>query len=326
MSVQYKAFLYADDPSRAKEIRRFAIDVDVSSSYEYLRRKVASVFPNLGEQNFALQWRDTEGDLIWLNSDEELLQALGEKNEAVFRLYIKESATSQTSNERPDFHQFQGQFQGCPAWGAGKRHGRHPRCPPWAPPFFQAPGFYAAGQFGHCGGASQQKPTQKDEKKSSSAGDNEEPNTSQSQTQNNGDEYLRNVGKFVSDFLHPFGIDVDVDVKTNETSGDKSTSQDTSAEAKATGSDKKSSDSSGSEDMEWTFVKKDNKSPKKDDSTAEEKPAEDDENGRLQNALDKLLAMGFNNEGGWLANLLQSCNYDISRALDKMQPARGSKD
>jgi len=52
--------------------------------------QVASVFPNLSE-NFALQWRDADGDLIWFNSDEELMQALTQLSEDIFRLYIKVS-------------------------------------------------------------------------------------------------------------------------------------------------------------------------------------------------------------------------------------------
>jgi len=52
--------------------------------------QVASVFPNLSE-NFALQWRDNDGDLISYNSDEELMQALTQLSEEVFCLYIKVS-------------------------------------------------------------------------------------------------------------------------------------------------------------------------------------------------------------------------------------------
>ena len=52
--------------------------------------QVASVFPNLSE-NFALQWRDNDRDLISYNSDEELMQALTQLSEEVFCLYIKVS-------------------------------------------------------------------------------------------------------------------------------------------------------------------------------------------------------------------------------------------
>ena len=40
MSVQVKAYLYEGRPCKIKEIRRFLIDHDVLSNYDYLRRKV----------------------------------------------------------------------------------------------------------------------------------------------------------------------------------------------------------------------------------------------------------------------------------------------
>ena len=43
MSLQYKAYLYEDRVNKPKEIRRFTVDEGVSSSYEYLRRKVGCV-------------------------------------------------------------------------------------------------------------------------------------------------------------------------------------------------------------------------------------------------------------------------------------------
>nr|XP_002128445.1 sequestosome-1 [Ciona intestinalis] len=346
MAMQYKAFLYTDHPNRAKEIRRFVVDHDVASSYEYLRRKVSTVFPNLGEDNFALQWQDNEGDIIWLNSDEELLQALGQSTEDIFKLYIKESSTSQSQEKKPDFCQYQQQFQGFPPWGNGgwNRRGRGGRCPQWGPPpFAQMPGFFAAGQFGPCfGPPPQQAPKPSKDDKQSTSDDKPTSSNNQSQSQNtpnqfNGEEYLQNVGKAVSDFLHPFEIDVDIDVKTpggKDGSSNKPTSgaEDPSASEEG-GSDgkKKETESSGSEEMEWTFVKKNKTCGKegKPDDKPDNKPASTetpDDNPRLAESLTQLLAMGFNNDGGWLANLLCACDYDISRALDKMQPARGSRE
>lgn len=53
MSVQIKAYLYEGGrPCRSKEIRRFSVDQDVLSSYEYLRKKVSCEL--LKFQSFAI--------------------------------------------------------------------------------------------------------------------------------------------------------------------------------------------------------------------------------------------------------------------------------
>ncbi|XP_078602752.1 sequestosome-1-like isoform X2 [Branchiostoma floridae x Branchiostoma japonicum] len=95
MSLTVKAYLErsggsADQP--AHEIRRFAMDPDVSSNYDYLSRKVAQVFPSLSDPgDFKLFWKDGEGDLVSFSSDEELLEALGFVNDGIFRIYVKVS-------------------------------------------------------------------------------------------------------------------------------------------------------------------------------------------------------------------------------------------
>lgn len=40
MTLQFKAYLVRGQKNDVKEIRRFAIDTDVSSNYDYLRTKV----------------------------------------------------------------------------------------------------------------------------------------------------------------------------------------------------------------------------------------------------------------------------------------------
>ena len=117
MSLTLKAFLYdktwRGDPV---EIRRFTIDQDVSSSYAYLVEKVVQVFPSLRPGNVTLAWTgtyggiiittariweikfslsffisDSDGDLITISSDEELVEALDRFEGDIFRLYLKRS-------------------------------------------------------------------------------------------------------------------------------------------------------------------------------------------------------------------------------------------
>lgn len=56
MSVTVKAYLLGKDEA-VKEVRRFAVDQDVSSSFEYLNRKTAGVFSNLKNSSFTMFYR-----------------------------------------------------------------------------------------------------------------------------------------------------------------------------------------------------------------------------------------------------------------------------
>ncbi|XP_022108499.1 sequestosome-1-like isoform X2 [Acanthaster planci] len=89
MSLTVKAYLKRGENVN-KEIRRFALDQGVATNYEYLSRTVAHVFPSLGRpDNFTLAYKDAEDDLVTFSSDEELVEALGQKKEDIFRIYIK---------------------------------------------------------------------------------------------------------------------------------------------------------------------------------------------------------------------------------------------
>ena len=57
MSLTVKAYLKWGENANP-EIRRFTVDHDVTSSYEYLSKKVAQVFPSLGRpERFTLAWK-----------------------------------------------------------------------------------------------------------------------------------------------------------------------------------------------------------------------------------------------------------------------------
>lgn len=57
MSLTIKAFLHGhswrDGP---KEIRRFSVDQDVSTSFTYLLEKIAQVFPSVQAGNIVVAW------------------------------------------------------------------------------------------------------------------------------------------------------------------------------------------------------------------------------------------------------------------------------
>lgn len=54
-TVSVKAYL--DASGQNPEIRRFELDSDVSTNFEYLRSKVASIFPSLNQQGFKVFWK-----------------------------------------------------------------------------------------------------------------------------------------------------------------------------------------------------------------------------------------------------------------------------
>lgn len=73
-----------------KEVRRFAVDQDVSSNFEYLSRKTAGVFSNLKNNGFNMYYRDEDGDLVAFSTDDELMMGLACMKDATFRIFIKE--------------------------------------------------------------------------------------------------------------------------------------------------------------------------------------------------------------------------------------------
>ena len=56
MSVTVKAYLLGRDEA-VKEVRRFAVDQDVSSNFEYLSRKTAGIFSNLKNNGFSMFYK-----------------------------------------------------------------------------------------------------------------------------------------------------------------------------------------------------------------------------------------------------------------------------
>lgn len=89
MSLTVKAYLLGKDET-VKEVRRFAVDQDVSCSFEYLSRKTEGIFNILKSNGFNMYYRDEDGDLVAFSSDDELMMGLACMKDTTFRLYIKE--------------------------------------------------------------------------------------------------------------------------------------------------------------------------------------------------------------------------------------------
>ena len=73
------------------ETRKFLVTSELT--FDQLKERLTGLFPSLGEgKDLQLQYRDTEGDLITLSSNEELQEVLADTPDgAVLKLHIKTS-------------------------------------------------------------------------------------------------------------------------------------------------------------------------------------------------------------------------------------------
>merc|ERR1712236_93137 len=85
-TVSYKVFL--KDKENAEEVRRFVVDKDVSTSFTYLQEKLCTVFPQLKQKIFSVNWTDEDGDNVTIGMDEELIIALTEMSGPVYKLMV----------------------------------------------------------------------------------------------------------------------------------------------------------------------------------------------------------------------------------------------
>ena len=175
-------------------------------------------------------------------------------------------------------------------------------------------------------------------------------------------EVLNNLGQYVAAALDPFGIDVGVSVVTKNADKQDNTASEneapvptnvTSAENnKAKGNvdaekERPMDTDESQEDSEWTVIKDGEQAkegqgqlypniqaevqiidPQPGTSGAATEPEAtaplDQEmlDPKIQVALEAMMNMGFNNEGGWLSSLLKAKDGDISKVLDILQPVR----
>ncbi|XP_035600456.1 sequestosome-1 isoform X2 [Oncorhynchus keta] len=228
MSMTVKAYLLGKE-HMPKEIRRFAVDQDVSTSFEYLNRKVVDVFSTLRNVPYQMFYKDEDGDMIAFSTDDELIMGLTCIKDDTFRLFIKEK--KEHRREFPAFA-FPGgvppfafpPHPGAPHMGpppphGPPPHGHGPHGPPMVHPNVtcdECEGPVAGTRFKCtvCSNYDLCSPCQ-------AKGLHKEHvllpiwhpfNNTFEQSQANMD-YLKNIGEGVAAMLSPLGIDVDIDVE-----------------------------------------------------------------------------------------------------------------
>ncbi|KAH3839941.1 sequestosome-1-like [Dreissena polymorpha] len=258
MSLSVKAFLKKDDKLDA-EIRRFQVPADVSSSYDYLAKKLCGIFPSLRQGNFSLYWKDPDGDLVCFSTDEELMEALGFVNDGLFKLYITDKAPGASTDGShepegdhvhphvtcdgcqaspitgprykcmvcPDFDL----CRSCEAKGLHLEHNMMKITAPGSMP----PGF----PFGPMSQGRFAPPpyfrrwmqkfmrrwhNRQGEQDCQMGAETSEKMDDGAEAQeeagdSSGDEFLRNVGESVAEMLDPLGIDVDIEVEKRKKGG-----------------------------------------------------------------------------------------------------------
>jgi len=98
-NVSFKVFLKNNDE---QEVRRFVIDKNVSTSFDYLVGKLRVIFPQIQRSEFTVGWTDDDGDHVTITTDEELIIALTEMAGPLYRLTVTVKKANQAQSEEKE--------------------------------------------------------------------------------------------------------------------------------------------------------------------------------------------------------------------------------
>lgn len=350
--VSVKAYL-VDDLSNAIEIHRFGIDLtNNAGSYNLLKETISNLFSQLKPNKFNIYYKDDEDDLISVSTDEELILALNAlPKESLFRIYVGQCGSSKCGGRNDNSHHIGVTCDGCDAGVQGfrykcltcpdydlcdkcenkKLHNQHVMIriptPDHAMPF----GTYIPGSNfgGRCPLRKKDFKKYKDfaEQQAKFAAEFCKNFSNQTRQSNvpegaadgatKADEttipvVLKNVGEAVANVLGQLGVNTEVFAENMWGQRERCGGKNDNAEKMQT--DENASQSEKEPSANGTK----NKEP-----FSGMGPAFDAKN--LDSALEQMLAMGFNNDGGWLRQLLEMKNGSIEGVLEVLAPATKAK-
>jgi len=336
MSIAIKTILHRgpnEETLPRKEIRRFEIEENVNGSYEFLRAKIISLYPDMTmETPFRLMWTDEEGDNICFSTDEELAQALKfvkTQENKLFKVIIK---TPQVQQEQAQagagFNQSRTKNNPQPDFGAFART---------AAEFGEQVGSHFCRQFG--AGADQSnawnsngKNQMKAEKMAQKMGKKCEKMKAKQQFHEEKarmlNEMIKNINPNMQQHIQALingnnvanmtardngDVDIAVDIPINRTSS--STTSTTSTTVTSNQPTEKATEKMDQSNNVYPDLPSSSAAPMEEDFTD---VTEDVNRARMNEAMKKMAELGF--EGEWVKTLLESCNCDIAKAVEKMNP------
>jgi len=327
MSIAIKTILHRgpnEETLPRKEIRRFEIEENVNGSYDFLRAKIISLYPDMTlETPFRLMWTDEEGDNVCFSTDEELAQALkfvkGQENQ-LFKVIIKtpqvQQEQAQAAKEARARNNPQADFgaatfaRGAAEFGEGMNQMASHFC----------------RQFGDKSNAWNTN-EKKAEKMAHKMGKKCEKMKAKQQFHEEKarmlNEMIKNINPNMQQHIQALingnnvanmtardngDVDIAVDIPINRTSSSSTSTTTTTTNVPTQKQPEKMDQSNnvypdlGNAPMEEDFT----------DVT------EDVNRARMNEAMKKMAELGF--EGEWVKTLLESCNCDIAKAVEKMNP------
>ena len=110
--VSYKGYFNSDAQEGLHEVRRFTVDKEKSNSLEFLKDKLVTVFPQIKDKEIFITWRDNDGDMVTIENDEDLMIAKAEMQGHLYKINVmiknenkkKEGKGTEEKKERKDEH------------------------------------------------------------------------------------------------------------------------------------------------------------------------------------------------------------------------------